>query len=1044
MQRLRRCLNQMQEWINHDRIDIKEWVGKRSYYKNPGEYEQMDEEPYAIQVGDRLIESGETLIIEKELLVPEVFIDAEIDFVFNVGQHGVKTNHEGLVYLDGVPYHGIDRNRHEFPLPKRANGQPSYRIKIELFNPTAQVIDPLNRQNEPAEYAPAPLYLLESAFVRKNKGLEKLYYTMKVYLEAAMLLPESDLNRIKIVNELTLVKKWLMNTEVATLMKESALVNEKEAALSHALTEIDVKNRGSLHMVGQSHIDLAWLWPMKEAVRKTSRTFSTMSTLLDRYDHFRYAQSQPQAYAFVKAHYPELYKRVKQHIRSGRWEVVGGMWVEPDLNIPSGESLVRQLLYGMTFYKEEFGKQPRIEWLPDTFGYCASLPQLLKKAGLDYFMTTKMNWNDTNPFPYDLFNWVGIDGTSILSYVNHGVNEHTHPKEIAEHWGSYKQKAVHPEQMLLYGHGDGGGGVTKEMLEYVERSASLPGLPATSYSTAHQFFDRVVDANPVLPTWVGDLYLELHRGTYTTHAQVKRWNRKAEVLYRDAEIWSSLLNFQTSKWEVTSLDAGWKLLLFNQFHDIIPGTSIPEVYERAEADYKELMCIGKDVKQLALQSLAQEIETERMGQPLVVFNSLSWERSEVVKLVGKEELLKLDVVDENDQSLKSDCFIEEDGQVNRLIYVPAIPQMGYRTIWLRPEKQKMKAIQEQPFIWKWETDFYQIEWNANGEMTRLYDKKACREVLKQGECGNQFQLFHDQPTYWDAWDIDPLFAEQEAYRPELLSVDVVLKGKTMDRIRFKWNISNSFIEQDLVLYHHSGRLDFETKVSWHENHKLLKVAFPVHVQTSKATFEIPFGVVERATHSNTSWEKAQFEVCGHRFADVSEGNYGVSLLNDCKYGYDVKGSQLRLSLLRAPKWPDPNADQGNHLFTYSLLPHQGTWNSANVVRSGYELNHSVTSIQVDAHKGTLPARHSFIELNATHAILDTVKRSEKDEGVTMRFYESSGGQEAMEVKLSQTAFQQATETNLLETPLAPLSMEAGVLRTTIKPFEVKTITFSNK
>lgn len=379
MQRLRRCLNQMQEWTNHDRIDIKEWVGKRSYYKNPGEYEQIDEEPYAIQVGDRLIESGETLIIEKELLVPEVFIDAEIDFVFNVGQHGVKTNHEGLVYLDGVPYHGIDRNRHEFPLPKRANGQPSYRIKIELFNPTAQVIDPLNRQNEPAEYAPAPLYLLESAFVRKNKGLEKLYYTMKVYLEAAMLLPESDLNRIKIVNELTLVKKWLMNTEVATLMKESALVNEKEAALSHALTEIDVKNRGSLHMVGQSHIDLAWLWPMKEAVRKTSRTFSTMSTLLDRYDHFRYAQSQPQAYAFVKAHYPELYKRVKQHIRSGRWEVVGGMWVEPDLNIPSGESLVRQLLYGMTFYKEEFGKQPRIEWLPDTFGYCASLPQLLKK-----------------------------------------------------------------------------------------------------------------------------------------------------------------------------------------------------------------------------------------------------------------------------------------------------------------------------------------------------------------------------------------------------------------------------------------------------------------------------------------------------------------------------------------------------------------------------------------------------------------------------------------------------------------------------------------
>ncbi len=1044
MQRLQRCLNQIQEWVHHDRIDIKDWIGTRSYYNNPGEYEQIDEEPYVIQVGDRLLDSGETMILEKELKVPEKWMNEEVELVFHVGQHGVKTNHEGLVYLNGIPYHGIDRNRHSVPLPKGIKNQHSYRVKIELFNPTAQVIDPLNRQNEPAEYAPAPLYLLESGFVRKNKALENLYYTMKVYLEAAKLLPESDMNRIKIIDELIGVKKWVMNTEVATLLDNSALVSEKEAALSRALTDIDGQNRGSIHMVGQSHIDLAWLWPMKEAVRKTSRTFSTMSTLLDHYDHFHYAQSQPQAYAFVKDHYPELYERVKQHIHSGRWEVVGGMWVEPDLNIPSGESLVRQLLYGMAFYQEEFGKQPRIEWLPDTFGYCASLPQLLKKAGLDYFMTTKMNWNDTNPFPYDLFNWVGIDGTSILSYINHGVNEHTHPKEIAEHWGSYKQKAVHPEQMLLYGHGDGGGGVTKEMLEYVERSASLPGLPDTSYSTAHQFFDRVVEENPVLPTWVGDLYLELHRGTYTTHGQVKRWNRKAEVLYRDAEIWSSLLSLKTSKWEATNLEEGWKLLLFNQFHDIIPGTSITEVYEKAEADYKELIGIGEGVKQQALQALAQEVETDRIGQPLIVFNSLSWERSEVVKIVGKEELLSLVVVDENDQLLKSDCVIEKDGRVTRMVYVPAIPQMGYRTVWLRSEEEKKTPMLTQPFDWKWETDFYQIEWNENGELTRLYDKQACREVQRQGECGNQFQLFHDQPTYWDAWDIDPLFAEQKAHQPTLVSVDVVLKGKTMDRIRFKWTLSSSFIEQDLVLYHHSARIDFETRVSWHETHKLLKVAFPVDVQTSKATFEIPFGVVERATHSNTSWERAQFEVCGHRFADISEGNYGVSLLNDCKYGYDVRGSQLRLSLLRAPKWPDPNADQGDHLFTYSLLPHQGTWNSANVVRRGYELNHPVTSIQADAHKGTLPTQHSFIELKAQHAILDTVKRSEKDEGITMRFYESSGGQEAMELKLPQPSFQQATETNLLETPLAPLSMEAGVLRTTIKPFEVKTITFSNK
>ena len=300
-----------------------------------------------------------------------------------------------------------------------------------------------------------------------------------------------------------------------------------------------------------------------------------MSTLLDQFPAFGYAQSQPQAYAFIKEHYPEIYERVKAHISAGRWEIVGGMWVEPDLNIPSGESLVRQLLYGMKFYQEEFGVKPRIEWLPDTFGYCASLPQLLRKAGIEYFMTTKMNWNDTNPFPYDLFNWVGIDGTSIVSYLNHGVNEYTHPKEIKDHWDSYKQKGEHPEQMLLYGHGDGGGGVTREMIKYVERASSLPGLPSCRFSTAHEFFDGIKEGQPNLPTWFGDMYLELHRGTYTTHARNKKWNRNAEVLYRDAEIWGSFASLHGGNTNFANLEVGWKLLLLNQFHDIIPGTSIP-------------------------------------------------------------------------------------------------------------------------------------------------------------------------------------------------------------------------------------------------------------------------------------------------------------------------------------------------------------------------------------------------------------------------------------------------------------------------------------
>ncbi|TSB46024.1 alpha-mannosidase [Alkalicoccobacillus porphyridii] len=1038
MQRIRRCLNELGALIYKDSVDVTGWMATRAFYQSPGSYERKDSEPFPIHVGDHLINSSETMFIENELTIPESFVNESIGLEFKVGQHGIKTNHEGLVYVDGVPYHGVDRNRSFVPLPDATSGKRTYQIKIELFNPAAQVVDQLNYQNEPAEFAPAPLYLLESKCIRPNKALESLYYSMKVYLEAAVLLPEEDMKRMKIVKELTQLKNWIINTSQEDLLQDATLVKEKEAAFIHSLSELDQNERGYIHMVGQSHIDLAWLWPMKEAVRKTSRTFSTMSTLLDQYEGFQYAQSQPQAYDYVKTHYPELYKRVKQHIQDGRWEIVGGMWVEPDLNIPSGESLVRQLLYGMKFFKEEFDVQPRIEWLPDTFGYCASLPQLLKKAGLDYFMTTKMNWNDTNPFPHDLFHWVGIDGTSVLSYLNHGVNEYTHPKEIKEHWDSYKQKAVHPEQMLLYGHGDGGGGVTKEMIEYVERSSSLPGLPTNSYSTAHQFFDRITEAEPDLPSWVGDLYLELHRGTYTTHARNKRWNRQAEVLYRDAEVWTSFTNAFTQANVQADLEEGWKKLLFNQFHDIIPGTSIPEVYVISEEEYKQLLALGEGIKQEAIQTLSQEIHTEGNGNPLVLFNSLSWERSEVVTVKGGSDLLDVVVYNEQDQLLKSDVQVLAEDEIILTIHVPAIPQMGYCTVWLRPKPTSSENHEEANFHRTWETNYYSVEWNEHGEISRLFDKKANREVLRETETANQFQLFHDQPTYWDAWDIDPQFAEQALAKPQLISSEVILKGQTKDQLRFTWQVSHSKIEQDVIFYHHSKRIDFETKVSWHETHKLLKVAFPVDIQASKATFEIPFGAIERATHSNTSWEKAQFEVCGHRFADLSEGTYGVSLLNDCKYGYDVKGNTLRLSLLRAPTWPDPNADQGDHVFTYSLLPHEGTWIQANVTRQGYQLNYPVTSVLTTSHTGSLPSQQSFVQVHAKHAVLDTVKPSEDGEGVVFRLYESSGGRESIEINLNQS-LTSAYETNLLEEQTSALITKDKTISTKVTPFEVKTI-----
>lgn len=1037
MKHIKHFINYLNEHQIIEQIDLKDWETQRAIYQGPGTYQyDKKNENESVNAGDFLIHSGTTLFLNNKIAIPPAWKNDLVGLEFRVGQTDIKTNHEGLVSLDGVPYHGIDRNRSVVFLPEPDSKKLTYEVTIELFNPAAQVLDRLNFQNEPAEHRPAPLFLLSSKIMRVNRAVESLLFTVKAYFEAALLLPADDLKRNRIIDVLKVAADRTLHLSTEEIVEQT----EVKAIENHIIAQLkELKGTwdGKIHMVGQSHIDLAWLWPAKEAVRKCSRTFSTMSTLLDQFPHFGYAQSQPQAYEFIKHHYPEIYERVKAHIASGRWEVVGGMWVEPDLNIPSGESLVRQLIYGMTFYQEEFGVKPRIEWLPDTFGYCASLPQLLKKAGLEYFMTTKMNWNDTNSFPYDLFNWVGIDGTRIISFLNHGLNEPTHPKEIQEHWNSYKQKHQHPEQMLLYGHGDGGGGVTREMIHYVERSKQLPGLPESVFSTAHDFFDGIKEAQPDLPSWRGDMYLELHRGTYTTHAHNKRWNRKAEVLYRDAEIWASFAKwYDNSEQSTATLKEGWKLLLFNQFHDIIPGTSIPEVYTTSEAEYKEIFKIGNQEKERSLNVLVDEINTRGEGIPVVIFNSLSWDRSEVVTIKGGNELKDLIACDEDENVLMTDVIYSDESNIQVSVYVPNIPQMGYRTIWLKPHSQKV-AEADPTFNGKWETDYYQVEWNAQGEISRLYDKQARREVLKPNDTVNQFQLFVDKPRMWDAWDIDADFADQLADQTTLLSVNVIQKGHTKDILRFKWSLSDSFIEQDIIFYHHSPRIDFETQVEWNEAHKLLKVSFPVDVLADKATFEIPFGTIDRATHDNTTWEQAQFEVCAHRFADLSEANYGVSLLNDCKYGYDVKNNVLRLSLLRAPKWPDPGADQGSHVFTYSLYPHEGDWREAQVTKKGYELNHPVTVMRTTNHDGALPHHHRFIQMNAKNVVLDTVKPAE-EEGLTLRFYEATGGREQFEIKLG-TEVHAATETNLLEEFVSDIAVKDQALLTDHLPYEVKTI-----
>ncbi|OMF90666.1 alpha-mannosidase [Paenibacillus sp. FSL R7-0337] len=1032
-----------------EKIELAEWTMRRSRYCTPGCYEHEEELHREYNVSRLDGGYGTTYFLHRKIAVPGDWAPEEAALLY-LGRG------EGLLKLGGAPYHGLDSNHWFIPLPSGAAGE-RLELDIELYDPVPEPEDPLNRQ---AVIKP-PLTGIEIKLVRVNRPVYSLLHTVRIVHEAALLLPEGDMRRLRSLKALERVMDTLYMKEELLLDGGAVTAAEQQLRAAASAERPAGLDPGTMHMVGQSHIDVAWLWPVRETVRKVSRTFSTVCTLMDKYPDFRYSQSQPQLYAFAKEHYPELYGRIKERIAEGRWELVGGMWVEPDLNIPGGESLVRQMLYGQDFYMKEFGKQSTIEWLPDTFGYCASLPQLLKQAGIDYFMTTKLGWNDTNPFPHTLFHWVGIDGTKIVAYQNHGVNEHTHPKDVQEHWQANAQKEAHDELMLLYGHGDGGGGVTHEMLEYVSRTDLAPGQPVSEFSTAEAFFSEIGARQPELPAWHGDLYLELHRGTFTTHAFNKCSNRKAEILYRQAEIWSVLAEkdgrLQPNEPEVQRLPSGelaegWKLLLLNQFHDIIPGTSIPEVYTTSREEYAEIFRLGGQALDRSLHALTAEVNTLGEGRPYVVFNSLGWERTELLRLEGGSELAAVQVFDE-DGLLPSEYWNTEAGgdSYTLAVQVRKVPAFGCRTIWLREAEEPAGAWPEPPgasvigeaFPEEWETDHYILTFNKYGEISRWFDKSAGRELLQPGQTGNQLQFYHDTPPLWDAWDIDPRYEQQPAGKAKLLDCRVLTSGPVQTVLKFRWQLHESLIEQEIVLPRNSRRVDFRTRVSWREQHKLLKVAFPVDIVAAKATYEIPFGALERPTHRNTSWEQAQFEVCGHRWADLSEGGYGVSLLNDCKYGYDIHDGVLRLSLLRSPRWPDRYADQGEHEFTYSLYPHSGEWRQADVVREAAELNEPLLAVSEAAHSGQYPSTHAWLAFQSHHVMLDTIKQAEDGSGTIIRLYEAAGSRESAVLDWKDKDVR-ACRVNLLESKTGSVETAGGVIPLSFRPYEVQTLKLYKK
>ncbi|MDX2098158.1 MAG: alpha-mannosidase [Leptolyngbyaceae cyanobacterium bins.59] len=788
---------------------------------------------------------------------------------------------------------------------------------------------------------------------------------------------------------------------------------------------IGMKER-TIGLVGHAHLDLAWLWPVADTWEAADRTFQSVLNLQKEFPDLTFCHSTPALYAWVEAHRPDLFKAIQDQVKTGRWEIVGGLWVEPDLNLVSGESIARQLLYGQRYTREKFGKLDTIAWLPDTFGFCWQLPQLLLQGGVKYFVTQKLRWNDTNQYPNELFWWQAPDGSQILALMSAPIGEGIDPVKMGQYAWDWEQRTRMTDSLWLPGVGDHGGGPTRDMLESADRWRKSPFFPEMRSRTALDYLESLPLSS--LPTWNNELYLEFHRGCYTTHADQKQANRTCEGLLYQAELFASLATLGAGvPYPQQELETAWKQTLFNQFHDILPGSAIPQVFEEANQAWEEVKHRGRGILRQSLETIAAQIQLPESplfgAYPVVVFNALNWERSEVVQLeFAQFRALGAfwRVYDSEGKPVTSQI---SDREQALLFKADRVPSVGYRVFWVCPG-EATPTTAPLPFVL--ENEFLRVQIQPEtGDLQSIWDKQAQREVLAGR--GNQLQAFEDKGQYWDAWNIDPNYADHPL--PVLSLPETGLEtGELQTRFWVRRRIGNSLFHQEYVLQAGSPLLKIETVVEWVDRHVLVKAAFPLTIEADIATYEIPFGSIERSTRGETPEAKAQWEVPGLRWADLSDGTYGVSLLNDSKYGYDAQPNQLRLTLLRGAEWPDPEADRGVHGFTYALYPHAGEWRSAQTVRRGYELNlplQTVLLTEMGASEKKLPPIGQFLYLGAENLVLSALKQSEDDpEQWIIRCYETQGKDALLEFR-SDFPLTIGERVDLLEQAIEPTALSNG-------------------
>lgn len=1016
-------------------MQLVEWQVQEDEDGANGEYPSQPAGHSVIHLGDYWTGRDRYLWMYKRVDVPADWKGRRIVGRFDFGRTGGGNNSgfESLLFLNGKPYQGVDSNHQEVFLEEDTAGS-TLDFAFRLWSGLEGGGKPTPQEHR--------IKLAELACL--DEAADHLYFTGRAVLAVSRQLADSQPEKQELIATLNRAFAELDWTRpgseafYASVAAGSALLQTKLAAMKreHPVT---------VTAVGHTHIDVAWLWRLTHTREKAARSFSTVLRLMKQYPEYIFLQTQPQLYDYIKQDYPEIYAEISERVKEGRWEAGGAMWLEADCNLTSGESLVRQILYGTKFFREEFGAECKYLWLPDVFGYSWALPQILRKSGIDTFMTTKISWSQYNRMPHDTFHWRGIDGTEVLAhfittpegpessawyYTYNGLIE---PFSVQGIWDQYRDKNLNRELLLSYGYGDGGGGVNREMLEMRRRLDEIPGVPNVKTGRADEYFERlqrtIESTDEYVHTWDGELYLEFHRGTYTSQAYNKRMNRKLELLYRESEWLQAMLAAETgdlSRYPAQQLYEGWKIILRNQFHDIIPGSSIREVYEDSRAEYAEALRIGEEAAASAKAGL-MTLSDGRDEIEYTVFNGAFYNRGDLV-ILADAECKDREWRDGSGRVLRS----QRQGD-KWLIEVPDLPMMGSAILKACPAEPAQLDV---PFHWEDSrliTPFYILEWNGSGQITRIYDREAEREVLAMGECGNVLQVFEDKPKMYEAWDIDLFYQEKMREITDLQSMSLIESGPLAAVLELKWGYMDSTITQKVKVYTGNRRIDFETLVDWHERQQLMKVAFPVAVRSTEATYDIQFGNVKRPTHWNTSWDYARFESVGHQWADLSERGYGVSLLNDCKYGYDIKDHVMRLSLIKSATEPDWQADQGEHLFTYALLPHLGDWAAGRTVEEAWSLNNPLQAVQGGYTAG---AGRSLIRTDAEGIAIDAVKLSEQGDALIVRLHEYLGGRSEVTLTSDYPVYSWQV-CDMMERPLLE-AVDGPEIRHRFKPYEINT------